>query len=165
MASLICHLLDNHTDFISQTHSLMKSFGSTRKNFHLPSPKSQFPENKPPPIARRPVLNSDASLHANRLAWPPRLLEENEVGSDTPKVNVNHYRSPTPVTRRKKPRSTPSASEPGTPRAGTPPRLPLPHLPGADLSRYLSRHRRVVADIEQETNIAATERPYHRWRH
>ena len=90
----------------------MKSFGSMRKNFNIPSPKSQSPK-KEPPKARRPVLNPNASPHANRLARPPRfpeICEEDEVGSDA--LEDDRCQSPTPVTRRKKPRSTPSASHP-----------------------------------------------------
>jgi hypothetical protein len=90
----------------------MKSFGSMRKNFNIPSPKSQSPK-EPSPKARRPVLNPNASPHANRLARPPRfpeIFEEDEAVSDT--LEDDRCQSPTPVTRRKKPRSTPSVSHP-----------------------------------------------------
>jgi hypothetical protein len=89
----------------------MKSFGSMRKNFNIPSPKSQSPKKEPSPKARRPVLNPNASPHANRLARPPRfpeIFEEDEAVSDT--LEDDRCQSPTPVTRRKKPRSTPSVS-------------------------------------------------------
>ena len=89
----------------------MKSFGSMRKNFNIPSPKSQSPKKEPSPKARRPMLNPDASPHANRLARPPRFPEICEEDEDAPEDN--RCQSPTPVTtRRKKPRSTSTSSQP-----------------------------------------------------
>jgi hypothetical protein len=107
----------------------MKSFGSMRRNFNIPSPKSQSPKKEPPPKARRPMLNPDASPHANRLARPPRfpeIFEEDEAGSDA--LEDDRAQSPTPITRRKKPRSTTSSlphmlARPSSP---TPPGLPAP---------------------------------------
>jgi hypothetical protein len=81
-----------------------------RKNFNIPSPKSQSPKKDPAPKARRPLQNPDASPHANRLARLPRFPEICEEDEDAPKDN-NRCQSPTPVTRRKKPRSTSSASQ------------------------------------------------------
>jgi hypothetical protein len=84
-----------------------------RKNVNIPSPKSQSPKKEPYPKARRPRLNPNASPHANRLARPPRfpeIFEEDEAVSDT--LEDDRCQSPTPVTRRKKPRSTPSVSHP-----------------------------------------------------
>ncbi|KAF8265181.1 hypothetical protein EI94DRAFT_368096 [Lactarius quietus] len=49
-----------------------------RLNF--PSPKSQSLKKDPPPTARRPVLNTAASPHANQLARPPRFPEIFEEG-------------------------------------------------------------------------------------
>ena len=83
-----------------------------RKNFNIPSLKSQSPK-EPSPKARRPVLNPNASPHTNRLACPPRfteIFEEDEARSDA--SEDDRCQSPTPVTRRKKPRSTPSVSHP-----------------------------------------------------
>ena len=86
----------------------MKSFGS----ISIPSTKPQSPKKEPPPNARRPMRNPDALLHANRLARPPRVPEIFEEDEDAPEDN-NRCQSPTPVTRRKKPRSTStSASQP-----------------------------------------------------
>ena len=84
-----------------------------RRNFNIPSPKSQSPKKEPSPKARRPVLNPNASPHANRLARPPRfpeIFEEDEAGSDA--LEDERSQSPTPVTRRKKPRSTSTSSHP-----------------------------------------------------
>ncbi|KAF8264664.1 hypothetical protein EI94DRAFT_1779516 [Lactarius quietus] len=99
------------TDAESAIHSLMKSFGSMRKNFNIPSPKSQSPKKDPPPKARRPVLNPAASPHANRLARPPRFPEifEEDEGAGSDVLEDDRCQSPTPVTRRKKPRSTTSS--------------------------------------------------------
>jgi hypothetical protein len=107
----------------------MKSFGSMRRNFNIPSPKSQSPKKEPPPKARRPMLNPDASPHANRMARPPRfpeIFEEDEAGSDA--LEDDRAQSPTPITRRKKPRSTTSSlphilARPSSP---TPPGLHAP---------------------------------------
>ncbi|KAH8985000.1 hypothetical protein EDB86DRAFT_3084102, partial [Lactarius hatsudake] len=119
------------TDAESAIHNLMKSFGSMRRNFNIPSPKSQSPKKEPPPRARRPMLDPGASPHANRLARPPRfpeIFEEDEAGSDAPEED--RPQSPTPVTRRKKPRSTSSSSHPhlllARPSSPTPPALPPP---------------------------------------
>jgi hypothetical protein len=98
-----------------------------RKNFNIPSPKSQSPKKEPPPKARRPVLNPDASPHANRLARAPRFPEIFEEDEDAPEDN--RCQSPTPVTRRKKPRSTSSASQPhvlARPSSSPPPFLQAP---------------------------------------
>jgi hypothetical protein len=102
----------------------MKSFGSIRKNFNIPSPKTSSPKKEPVPKARRPVFNPDASPHVNRLARPPRvpeIFEEDEGGSDV--LEEDGSQSPTPVPRRKKPRSTSSSSRPQLPT----PTAPLPH--------------------------------------
>ena len=102
---------------------MMKSFGSIRKNFNIPSPKTPSPKKEPVPKARRPVLNPDASPHVNRLARPPRvpeIFEEDEAGSDV--LEEDGSQSPTPVPRRKKPRSTASSSRPHLPA----PTIPLP---------------------------------------
>ncbi|KAH8992191.1 hypothetical protein EDB92DRAFT_590748 [Lactarius akahatsu] len=118
------------TDAESAIHNLMKSFGSMRRNFNIPSPKSQSPKKEPPPRARRPMLDPGASPHANRLARPPRfpeIFEEDEAGSDAPEED--RPQSPTPVTRRKKPRSTSSSSHAhllARPSSPTPPALPPP---------------------------------------
>jgi hypothetical protein len=107
----------------------MKSFGSIRKNFNIPSPKSPSPKKEPVPKARRPVLNPDASPHANRLARPPRvpeIFEEDEAGSDA--LEEDGFQSPTLVIRRKKPRSTSSSSRPHLLTPTVPP-PPLPILP------------------------------------
>ena len=107
----------------------MKSFGSMRRNFNIPSPKSS-PKKEPASRARRPVLDPGASPHANRLARPPRfpgIFEEDEAGSDA--LEEDRAQSPTPVTRRKKPRSTSSSSHPLLlirPSSPTPPVLPPP---------------------------------------
>jgi len=106
----------------------MKSFGSIRKNFNIPSPKSPSPKKEPLPKARRPVLNPDASPHVNRLARPPRvpeIFEEDEAGSD---ALEDGSQSPTPLTRRKKARSTYSSSRPHLPTP-TVPLLPPQNLP------------------------------------
>ena len=50
----------------------MKTFGSMRKNYNIPSPESQTPKKEPSPKSRCPVLNPNASPHANRLPRPPR---------------------------------------------------------------------------------------------
>src|SRR6266851_3778740 len=107
----------------------MKSFGSIRKNFDIPSPKSPSPKKEPVPKARRPVLNPDASPHANRLARPPRvpeIFEEDEAGSDA--LEEDGFQNPTLVIRRKKPRSTSSSSRPHLLTPTLPP-PPLPILP------------------------------------
>jgi hypothetical protein len=76
------------------------------------------------------VLNSDASPRANQLVRPPRFLEiseEDEVGSDA--LEDNRCESPTPVTRRKKLRSTSSASQPHVLLRPSSPPPPVPHAP------------------------------------
>jgi len=105
----------------------MKSFGSMRRNFNIPSPKSQSPKKEPVPKTRRPMLNSGASPHANRLARPPRfpeIFEEDEAGSDA--LEDDRAQSPSPVTRCKKPRSTSSPHMLARPSSPTPPVLPVP---------------------------------------
>jgi hypothetical protein len=99
-----------------------------RKNFNIPSPKSPSPKKDTFPKARRPMLNPDASPHANRLARPPRvpeIFEEDEAGSDA--LAEDGSQSPTPVMRRKKPRSTSSSSRAPVPAPTiSPPTLPPP---------------------------------------
>ena len=90
----------------------MKSIDSMRKNFNIPSPKSQSPK-EPSLKAQRPVLNPNASPHANRLTRQPRFPEisdEDEAGSDA--FEDDRFPRPTPVTRHKKLRSTPYVSHP-----------------------------------------------------
>jgi len=107
-----------------QVHNLIRSFGSIRKNFNIPSPKSPSPKKDTLSKARRPVLNPGASPHANRLARPPRvpeIVEEDEVDA----LAEDGSQSPTPVMRRKKSRSMSSSS-----RAPAPiPTVFLPTLP------------------------------------
>jgi hypothetical protein len=101
----------------------MKSFGTMRKNFNIPSPKSPSPKKGPSPKARRPVLNPDASPHATRLARPPRvpeIFEEDEAGSDAPREGGSY--SPPSITCRKKPRSISSSR----PLASAPAASPIP---------------------------------------
>jgi hypothetical protein len=111
-----------------QVHNLIRSFGSIRKSFNIPSPKSPSPKKDTLPKARRPVLNPGASPHTNRLARPPRvpeIFEEDEAGSDA--LAEDGSQSPTPVMRRKKSRSTPSSSRaPAPARTVSPPTLPPP---------------------------------------
>ena len=108
---------------------MIKSFGSIRKNFNIPSsPKLPSPKKDTLPKARRPVLNPSASPHANRLARPPRvpeIFEEDEAGSDA--LMEDGSQSPTPIIRRKKSRSTPSSSRTPVPAPTvSPPTLPPP---------------------------------------
>ncbi|KAN0131131.1 hypothetical protein V8E53_011023 [Lactarius tabidus] len=56
-----------------------------RKNFNIPSPKSQSLKESVPK-ARCPALNSDALLHGNRLARPPHFPETFEADEDAPKI-------------------------------------------------------------------------------
>jgi hypothetical protein len=70
-----------------------------RKNFSVPSPKSRSPKKHTAPKAQRPMLNPDASQHANRLARPPRFPEIFEQDEDAPEDN-NCCQSSSPVTRR-----------------------------------------------------------------
>ncbi|KAI0294664.1 hypothetical protein B0F90DRAFT_1755372 [Multifurca ochricompacta] len=119
-------------DAESAIHNLMKSFGSIRKNFNISSPKPPSPKREPVPKARRLILNPDASPHANRLARPPRfpeIFEEDEAGSDA--LEEDGSQSPTPVLRRKKPRSTSSSSSrlPVSARATSPPSVPTLPMP------------------------------------
>lgn len=111
-----------------QVHNLIRSFGSIRKNFNIPSPKSSSPKKDTVPKARRPALNPGASPHANRLARPPRIpeiFEEDEAGSDAPAEDGSQ--SPTPVMPRKKSRSTSSSSRAPAPAPTVcPPSLPPP---------------------------------------
>lgn len=107
----------------------MRSFGSIRKNFNIPSPKSPSPKKDPLPKARRPVLNPDASPHVNRLARPPRvpeIFEEDEAGSDAHEEDGSQ--SPTLVIRRKKPRSASSSSRPQLPAPTVPPLIRPPPI-------------------------------------
>ncbi|KAI0261795.1 hypothetical protein BC834DRAFT_894867 [Gloeopeniophorella convolvens] len=109
-------------DAESAIHNLVKSFGSIRKNFNIPSPKPPSPKKELGPKARRPTINPDASPHVNRLARPPafpEILEEDEAGSDV--VEEDRAQSPTPVARRKKVRTTSSSS-----RLSNPPRVSSP---------------------------------------
>jgi hypothetical protein len=81
-----------------------------RDNSNIPSPKSQSSKKDPTPKARRYTLNPDASPHANRLARPPHFPEICEEDEDAPE-DSNRCQRPTPVTHRKKPRSTSSTSQ------------------------------------------------------
>jgi hypothetical protein len=118
------------TDAESAVHNLIRSFGSIRKNFNIPSSKSPSPKKDTLPKARRPALNPDASPHVNRLARPPRvpeIFEEDEAGSDAPAEDGSQ--SPTPVMRRKKPRSASSSSSSRPPAPAptvSPPTFPPP---------------------------------------
>ena len=89
-----------------------------RKNSNIPSSKSKSLKKEPAPKSRRPMLNSDASPHANQLARPPCFPEIFEEDEDAPVDN--RYQSPTPLTRRKEPRSTSSASQPHVLACSTP---------------------------------------------
>lgn len=102
----------------------MRNFGSIRKNFNVPSPKSS-PKKESPPKARRPVLNPAASPHANRLARPPRvpeIFEEDEEGLDA--LEEDESQTPPPITRRKKLRSASSSSHPPAPAPAVSPPPP-----------------------------------------
>ncbi|KAH9958510.1 hypothetical protein BGW80DRAFT_1184659 [Lactifluus volemus] len=134
-------------DTESAIHNLMRSFGTLRKNFNIPSPKSPSPKKQSPPKARRPVLNPDASPHANRLARPPRvpeIYEEDEGDSDAHVDDRSH--SPTPITRRKKPRSISSLSRPPAPavaashRPGPALAVPIVATIQVDIDESLLRH-------------------------
>jgi hypothetical protein len=113
-----------------QVHNLIRSFGTIRKNFNIPSPKPPSPKKDTLPKARRPALNPGASPHANRLARPPRvpeIVEEDEAGSDA--LVEDRSQSPTPVMRHKKSRSTSSSSSSRAPAlvpAVSPATLPPP---------------------------------------
>ncbi|KAI9449186.1 hypothetical protein F5148DRAFT_1248544 [Russula earlei] len=99
------------SDAESAVHSLIRSFGSIRKNFNIPAPKPPSPKKESIPKAHRPMLNPDVSPHVNRLARPPRvpeIFEEDEAGSDA--LEEDGSQSPTPVTSRKKPRPTSTSS-------------------------------------------------------
>ena len=126
-----------------------------RKNLNIPSPNSQSPK-EPSPKARRPVLNPNASPLANRMARPPRfpeIFKEDEAGSDA--LEDDRIQSPTPVTRRKKH----AVCIPSHTRAGTPIVFPSATPTGPDRTDYPSRYRRIIAQVEQETDMVAAERP------
>jgi hypothetical protein len=123
----------------------MRSFGTMRKNFNISSPKLPSPKKEPSPKARRPVLNPDASPHANRLARPPRvpeIFEEDEAGSDALGEDGSH--SPTPITRRKKPRSISSRALASALTASPPPgpalAVPIVATIQVDIDESLLRH-------------------------
>ncbi|KAI0255177.1 hypothetical protein BJV78DRAFT_1358803 [Lactifluus subvellereus] len=135
------------TDAESAIHNLMRSFGSMRKNFNIPSPKLQSPKKVPAPKARRPVPIPGISPHANRLARPPRvpeIFEEDEAGSDALGEDRSH--SPTPITRRKKPRTISSSSCPLTPALAASPlhrpalAVPIVATIQVDIDESLLRH-------------------------
>jgi hypothetical protein len=149
----------------SQIHNLMRSFGTLRKNFNIPSPKLPSPKKQSPPKARRPVLNPDASPHANRLARPPRvpgIFEEDEGDSDA--LVDDRSRSPTPITRRKKPRSISSSSRPAasavaaSPRPGPPLAVPIVATIQVDIDESLLRHgtKRIARRQSGLINVASS---------
>jgi hypothetical protein len=136
-----------------QIHSLMKSFGSTvcAKNVNIPSPKSQSPKKEPAPKARRPLLNWGPAA----LPHASEIFEEEHVGTRRSSLSK-------PDTCDKPPEAAFYVFRFATPRAGTPLVPTSPRLPGADRGKYSSRYRQVVTETEQETFIAAAERPYRR---
>ena len=142
----------------------MRSFGTLRKNFNIPSPKSPSPKKPSPPKARRPVLNPDASPHANRIARPPRvpeIFEEDEADSDAPVDARTH--SPTPITRRKKPRSI-SSSRPlasavaASPLPGPALAVPIVATIQVDIDESLLRHgtKRIARRQSGLINVASS---------
>jgi hypothetical protein len=142
----------------------MRSFGTLRKNFNIPSPKSPSPKKPSPPKARRPVLNPDASPHANRIARPPRvpeIFEEDEADSDAPVDDRTH--SPTPITRRKKPRSI-SSSRPlasavaASPLPGPALAVPIVATIQVDIDESLLRHgtKRIARRQSGLINVASS---------
>ncbi|KAN0131127.1 hypothetical protein V8E53_011019 [Lactarius tabidus] len=68
------HLLDNHAD-PSPSDPQPDEELHLYANLNIPSPEFQSPKKEPAPKLCRPVLNPDASTHANRLARPPRFPE------------------------------------------------------------------------------------------
>jgi hypothetical protein len=100
------------------------------------------------------MLKPGASPRANRLARPPpfpEIFEVDEGGSYA--FENNRCQSPTPVTHWKKSRSTSSASQPQVQAPPSP--LTSPRPTGTNISTYPSQYRPVIAETEQERDIAA----------
>ena len=146
----------------------MKRFGSRRKNFNIPSPKSQSTKKEPFPKARCPVLDSNALPHTNRLARSPcfaEIFEEYEAESDALEDDDRCQR-PTPVTLRKKTRSTPSVSHPThvlVRQSSPPPQLQAPivatsqvDIDGSSLKSNKKRISRRQSDLISVTNAVGT---------
>lgn len=129
----------------------MKHLGLIRKSFNVPSstPDSSPPQAAPPPRARRPEPDPNASPPPYRLARPPEipaLMEEDEndfSSPESPRGSADAYNpvsSPTPA-RRKKSRASSSSSSrqqsAGSSRATSPP--PALDLQMTNLSDQLNK--------------------------
>ncbi|KAI0085911.1 hypothetical protein BDY19DRAFT_1043065 [Irpex rosettiformis] len=94
-------------DAENATQSLMKHFGLIRKSFNISHQVSTTPELTPPPRARRPAPNTDASLAIPRLARPPTIpgiIEDDE--DEALILEEGILLSPTPQRRKSKPRAS-----------------------------------------------------------
>ena len=110
MASSICGLLPNqpYADLIILRFPASGPVGNT--------PNFRSLKNDPAPKAGHPVLNQDASPHANWLARLPRFPEIFQEDEDS--LEDNCCQSPTPVTRPRE--ATLCFVRLAAPRAGTP---------------------------------------------
>jgi hypothetical protein len=119
----------------------MESSGSMRKTFHIPSPKTTIPQERPTPQLAR------------RLRFP-EIFEEDEGA-----LKNHRCPSPKPMMYRKKPHSTSPASQPhvrARPCLSPPPILQVPIVATTQVNIGKS-----LLKTEQETDIAAEARPYH----
>ncbi|TFY60042.1 hypothetical protein EVJ58_g5393 [Rhodofomes roseus] len=122
-------------DTEAATHSFIKHLSHIRKSFHVPHsrPSDSEDSQSPPPRAKRPVINPDASPAPNRLARAPTvpgIVEDDETNASSPEdpdadveEEEEEEKEPTPV-KRKKTKSRSSDS-----------RLPIavPPLPDIDV--------------------------------
>ena len=134
----------NSSSIMLICHSDSRLDEELRFYFNIPSPKSQF-RKEPSPKVRSPLLNPNASLHANRLARPARYsrrTKQYQIHSKMIAVKArrpSHAEAPLYMARQ----SSPS------------PRLPT----GLDRATIQIDIEESSLKVEHETDIAAADWP------
>ena len=141
---------------LRQTHSLIKHLSHIRKSFHVPHgrPSDSEDSQPPPPRAKRPTINPDASPAPNRLAKAPTfpgIAEDDETNASSPEdieadVEEDEDKVPTLV-KRKKTKSRSSDS-----------RLPVPSHPISTLPDMDVRQ----IEFEEQLNKVGKRKPTRR---
>ncbi|KAH9930881.1 uncharacterized protein B0H18DRAFT_1116587 [Fomitopsis serialis] len=139
------------TDTEAATHSFIKHLSHIRKTFHVPHgrPSDSEDSQPPPPRAKRPVINPDASPAPNRLAKAPTvpgIVEDDETNVSSPEdPDADVEEEDPPPVKRKKAKSRPSDSRLPLPTQAIPP------LPDADV-----RQIEFEEQLNKETEWALT---------
>lgn len=141
---------------LRQTHSLIKHLSHIRKSFRVPHgrPSDSEDSQPPPPRAKRPTINPDASPAPNRLAKAPTfpgIFEDDEANASSPEdleadVEEEEEKVPTPV-KRKKTKSRLSDSRLPVPSHS------IPALPDVDVRQI---------EFEEQLNKVGKRKPTRR---